>query len=496
MKHTFSIFVSSVQKELTEERRALKDYVTRDPFLGRFFPDVFLFEDLPAQDQRPDALYLAEIESRDIYLGIFAQQYGWKDQEGLSPTAREFRHATHDASNHPERLIFVKGQGNDGRDPEMVDLIREADSQLKRSRFQDTSGFLREVYASLVAFLDRHNLVTVPPFDSAPSRRATMKDISPAKVREFLRLAEEKGRFRPVGPRSPAHVLRHFHLLAQDQPTQAGLFLFGENPARLLPQTQLHCLHFNGTVKRKPIEDQQAYEGTAFETIDAAHRFVLGKLATRVGVTTSGASAPVQPEIPAFVVREALVNAVAHRDYTSDGFVQAIVFSDRVEVWNPGHLPPGLTERDLREAHGPLPRNPLIAEPLFRAGYAEKAGSGTTDMIDACRAVGIPEPDFQQRGPHFAVTLWREWLTDEVLVGLGLNERQLKALPAIRRQSRFANSDYQAATGSSRATAKRDLEALIAKGLIVPKGSGRGAYYEFTRKRPNNGPNGSPEGEA
>ena len=299
MKHTFSIFVSSVQKELADERRALKEYITHDPFLGRFFPDVFLFEDLPAQDQRPDALYLAEIERRDIYLGIFGQQYGWKDHEGLSPTAREFQHASRDAPNRPERLIFVKGQGNDGRDPEMIDLIRAADTQLKRSRFHDTSGLLREVYASLVAFLDRHHLVTIPPFDSAPCRRATMKDISSGKVREFLRLAEEKGRFRPVGPRSPNHVLRHFHLLDQDRPTQAGLFLFGENPARLLPQTQLHCLHFKGTMKRKPIEDQQAYEGTAFETIDAAHRFVLGKLAARVGVATTGsASAPVSRRSP------------------------------------------------------------------------------------------------------------------------------------------------------------------------------------------------------
>ncbi|MCF7732693.1 MAG: hypothetical protein K9N23_13470 [Akkermansiaceae bacterium] len=241
-------------------------------------------------------------------------------------------------------------------------------------------------------------------------------------------------------------------------------------------------------MKRKPIEDQQAYEGTAFETIDAAHRFVLGKLAARVGIATTGsASAPVQPEIPAFVIREALVNAVAHRDYNSDGFVQAIVFSDRVEVWNPGRLPPGLTELDLREPHGPLPRNPLIAEPLFRAGYAEKAGSGTTDMIDACRAAGVPEPDFKQHGPHFVVTLWRDWLTDEVLAGLGFNDRQMLAVAMIKRQSRITNREYQDLTGASRPTAIRDLDLLVRLGVLERHGEGRGSHYlrgrGLTRKR-------------
>jgi predicted HTH transcriptional regulator len=120
-----------------------------------------------------------------------------------------------------------------------------------------------------------------------------------------------------------------------------------------------------------------------------------------------------------------------------------IVFSDRVEIWNPGRLPAGLSEEDLRHPHGPLPRNPLLAEPLFRAGYAEKAGSGTTDMIDACSDAGVPEPTFKQHGPPFVVTLWRDWLTDDVLAGLGLNERQLKALTAIRRQTRRAEAIRQ-----------------------------------------------------
>ena len=117
MKRIFSIFVSSVQKELAVERRAVKDYITRDPMLGRFFPDVFLFEDLPARDQRPDGRYIGEIDRRDIYLGIFGLTYGAKDLDGLSPTAREFQQATHEAPNQPERIIFIKGLDDSDREP-------------------------------------------------------------------------------------------------------------------------------------------------------------------------------------------------------------------------------------------------------------------------------------------------------------------------------------------------------------------------------------------
>lgn len=123
MKRIFSIFVSSVQKELAVERRAVKEYITRDPMLGRFFPDVFLFEDLPARDQRPDGRYIGEIDRRDIYLGIFGLTYGTKDLDGLSPTAREFQHATHEATNQPERIIFIKGLDDSDREPEMSKLF-------------------------------------------------------------------------------------------------------------------------------------------------------------------------------------------------------------------------------------------------------------------------------------------------------------------------------------------------------------------------------------
>ena len=109
------IFISSVQKELAAERRALKDYIQGDPFLGRFF-EVFLFEDLPASGRRANAVYLKEVDRCDMYLALFGNEYGYEDADGLSPTEeREFDHAT---AAGKERLVFIKGNDRGRPTPE------------------------------------------------------------------------------------------------------------------------------------------------------------------------------------------------------------------------------------------------------------------------------------------------------------------------------------------------------------------------------------------
>ncbi len=476
----YSLFISSVQKEFATERRAVKDFITNDPLLSRFISDVFLFEDIPARDRKPDDIYLNEVEQRDIYLAIFGNEYGWKNKDGKSPTELEFEHAT---NTHRERLIFVKGNDDEVRDPEMAKLVARAGRQVTRRRFSDTPGLIREVYASLVESLENRGVLRSTPFDGSVCDGATLRDIDKSSVTAFVETAESVGRLKLKGSRAPKSVLQNFNLLRDGRPTNAAILLFGKNPRRFFNNVQVHCLHFHGTEKRKPIASQQPYEGRLIEVIDEAVEFVLGKIDRRVGTHATSTQAPVTFEIPRPVIVEAIVNAVAHRNYNHNGFIQVIVFADRIEVWNPGELPPGLTPELLRKPHGPIPRNPLIAEPLFRIKYAEKVGTGTTDMIADCRAAGLPEPDFEQRGPHFVVTLWRDWLTAEVLAGLNLNERQLQAVAHVKKTGRITNSEYQQLTGTTRKTAARDLVDLIEKGVFVRLGEKRGSHYMLAGKK-------------
>ena len=111
-------------------------------------------------------------------------------------------------------------------------------------------------------------------------------------------------------------------------------------------------------------------------------------------------------ELPIEAVTEAIVNAVAHRDYFSNGSVQVMLFKDRLEIWNPGHLPFGLTAAKLRLPHASIPANPLLAEPMYLAGFIERMGTGTGDMISKCVHFGLKEPEFIQ-DEVFRVVMWR-----------------------------------------------------------------------------------------
>jgi hypothetical protein len=146
------IFVSSVQKEFAKVRTDLKAFLLGDAFLRRFVAEVFLFEELPARDQRSDEVYLTEVARSDIYLGLLGNDYGSEDAGGVSPTEREYDEATR---LRKARLIYVWGRGDGARSPKMLRMIGKASNDLVRRRVEDESALRGEVYASLVDHLER-----------------------------------------------------------------------------------------------------------------------------------------------------------------------------------------------------------------------------------------------------------------------------------------------------------------------------------------------------
>ena len=383
------IFISSVQSEFAEERAALRDYIRADPLTRRFF-EVFLFEDVPASDRRPDQLYLDEVERCDIYVGLFGFDYGNEDGEGVSPTEREFDRATAVGAH---RLIFVKGTG-DARHPKMQALIRKAQTGLIRKRFNTTAELVAGLYAALVEYLEGKELIRSGPFDAAPCAKATLDDLDIEQMAQFIRTARHVRQFPLPEGTPPEQLLEHLNLLNDGRLTNAAVLLFGRAPQRFLMSSEVRCAHYHGTRVAKPIPSYQVYKGTAFELVDQAVDFVLSKINRSIGTRAESARAPRKYEIPAEVVTEAVVNAVAHRDYTSNGSVQVMLFADRLEIRNPGRLPAPLTLEMLREAHSSVPGNPLLAGSLYLTAYIERMGTGTLDMIRRCAEAGLPEPEF------------------------------------------------------------------------------------------------------
>jgi len=401
---TYRLFISSVQKELADERAALRDYLCGDALLRRFF-EPFLFEDLPATDQRADACYLEEVQKCDIYLGIFGNKYGREDADGLSATHREFNRATELGK---VRLIYVKGANDADRDPKMAGLITQAGSALIRKRFNSAEELVAGVYASLIRLLEERELIRFSPFDASFCRNAVLEDLDNEKITRFLGLAR-RGRSFPLPEETPPlEVLTHLNLLDKGRPTHAAVLLFGKKPQRFLINSEVRCAHFHGFEVEKPIPSYQVYKGTVFDLVDQAKDFVLSKIDLWTGDRSQGFQVPTAYEIPQEAVAEAIVNAVCHRDYTSNASVQVMLFKDRLEIWNPGSLPPNLTLEKLRGPHASVPANPLLAEPLYLTKYIERMGTGIRDMIDRCKDAGLSEPEIRIDSGSWITTIRRK----------------------------------------------------------------------------------------
>ena len=476
------IFVSSVQKEFGQVRLDLKAFLLGDAVLRRFVSEVFLFEELSAADRPADQVYLAEVERCDIYLGIFGYDYGYEDEKGISPTEREFDHATRHGKT---RLVYVWGLDDERRAPKMQQLVRKASSGLIRRRIDDASALRAEVYASLVDHLDALGALRVPPFDTAACDRAGLKDLSRKRISWFLETARRERGF-PLKPNTATEaLLTHLNLLDGGKPTNAALLLFGNDPQRFHRTAETKCVHCHGTEYRRPFASLQVYGGDLFAQADQTLDFVLAKINRAIGTRAASITAPATYELPPDAVGEAIVNAIAHRDYHSNASVEVRLFADRLEVWNPGSLPGTLTFDSLRKDHPSVPYNPLLAESLYLARYIERVGSGTQTMIELCREAGLPEPQFEQREGFFVTTLWRDWLTDAVLAGFNLNHRQLAGLALLRAEGRLASARYQEETGVSRQTATRDLEDMVEKGILERRGERRGAFYIRAKGMPH-----------
>jgi ATP-dependent DNA helicase RecG len=399
------IFISSVQKEFAGERNALAGYLAGDPLLRRFF-DTFLFErDVPASDHRPDTVYLDEVAKCDLYLGLFGDDYGRQNGDGLSSTHLEFNEATRLGKI---RLIFVKGATDDAKHPKMRALIRGAADSLVRRRFNSAEELVAGVYASLVRVLEERELLRTRPFDATFCRDASLADLDEDKITRFLELARRGRNFPLPSGTPPRDVLAHLNLLDRGRPTHAAILLFGRQPQRFLITSEVKCAHFHGTEVAKPIPSYQVYKGTVFDLVDQAKDFVLSKIDLWVGTREHGTQVPTKYEIPQEVVAEAIVNAVVHRDYTSNASVQVMLFKDRLEVRNPGSLPPTLTLEQLRGPHASVPHNPLLAEPMYLTKYIERMGTGIRDMIRRCRDAGLPEPEIRLDGGSFVLTIRRK----------------------------------------------------------------------------------------
>jgi ATP-dependent DNA helicase RecG len=316
---------------------------------------------------------------------------------------------------------------------------------------------------------------------------ATFDDLDPKQIEAYR---QELDRRRPG---SPLIRLSTEELLAQvgalggkskRRPTLAGILFFGREPQRFYPSLTVTFMHFAGssTARADPEAplylDNREFSGILPAVIDAARSTLYDKLGKKAMV--DGFVRQELLEYPEFAFREAIVNAVGHRDYSLEGsFVQIRLFADRLEIQSPGGLGGQLTVDNI--VYEQFTRNPHVMGLLEDYGYVERRGLGVDQMIRSMREAGREPPVFEDRGTSFWVTLkGREGapvISQSDVTRLGLNERQVAALEFLAARGRLTNREYQQEFDISERTALYDLQGLVEAGIVLPVSSGRGRYY-------------------
>jgi len=311
-------------------------------------------------------------------------------------------------------------------------------------------------------------------WDASVERKATWADLDGRRVREYVTVIRQTGR-RPIPARtSEREVLRKLDLLAGTGPTRAAILLFGKTPTRFYPSAFIKLGRFRSPTL---IVDDRKVSGSLLNQVEETMAWLRERLQTRFEVT-GRPQRDVIWEYPLEAVREAIVNAVCHRDYLSAAHIQVRLHDDHLEIWNPGGLPVPLTPADLLRDHDSIPRNPKIAAAFYFAGLVEQWGTGTIRMAAALRDAGHSEPEFDvKRAGRLRVILWQGPAAKARLQEMGLNSRQVQLMDYVREHGRITNRAYRELTGLSDEAARREIAGLLDHGLLEQVGKGRSTAY-------------------
>ena len=322
--------------------------------------------------------------------------------------------------------------------------------------------------------------------DQSPCPGAALDDLDMAHVEAYRQELERRRPGTPLGRKPVEELLVQVGAAVKTRgrllPTLTGMLFFGQEPQQFYPAFTITFVHFAGssTARSMPNEplylDNREFRGTLPSMIEGARATIFEKLSKRAMM--DGFVRQDVPEYPEFAYREAILNAVSHRDYSLEGsFVQLRLFADRLEVQSPGGLGGHLTVDNI--IYEQFTRNPHIVRLLEDLGYVEHRGLGVDRMIRAMVESGLKPPIFEDRGSSFWVILRRAAPVPVApeLPNLGLNERQIQALDYLRTHGRLTNRDYQDEFEVSERTALYDLQGLVDVGLTLPVSSGRGRYY-------------------
>jgi len=271
------------------------------------------------------------------------------------------------------------------------------------------------------------------------------------------------------------HLIENLQLNESDFLKRASVLLFHPEPERFVTGAYIKIGYFETD---DGLKFQDEIHGNLFDQIEKTMGLLFTKY-IKSEISYEGINRIEKYEYPRTAIREALLNAIAHKDYSGGTPIQISIYIDKIIFWNEGQLPENWTIENLLIKHPSKPYNPDIANTLFRSGYIESWGRGTLKMIRECELVGLPNPIYFYDMSGFFVKFRKDNYNQKYLKSINLNERQIKAVLYLKENKKITNSDYQTLNAVSKATATRDLTEIVEKFKIFKRTGeiGAGTYY-------------------
>jgi len=302
-------------------------------------------------------------------------------------------------------------------------------------------------------------------FDDSICEGASLEGIDEKSVERFANLAASSGRLN-ASKLSVEEILRKLDLAHESKLKNGAIMLFGKKPLESFNVWGIRCAVLSSGGEFEAIEE---FNENIMNSIEKVMDFILQNI--RKEMRFEGLRRIETPSIPPEAIREALINAMAHRDYFFPSFIYVSIFPDYLEIKNPGRLE-GMGIDDLSKIHPSVIKNARIANVLFLAGYIEKWGSGTLKMINLMREKNLMDPEFASNS-MFSVKLFSQKME--------LNDRERFILKELEKHGRIIPSDISKKMHVSITTAINDLKHLVKLNFAEKVGKNKGSHYKYVK---------------
>ena len=362
-----------------------------------------------------------------------------------------------------------------------VVLIHIAESSIKpvavRGRCYKRVGNSNRVM-SAQEIVQMHLNATGQTWDQRLAANAGSGDIDPKKVQWYLTQREEVRNVAKPQDMDATELLRNIKGgNGEGTPTHAGILFFGNYPQRFFQNAQLRVVRFKGISVTHPVINRLDCSGTLWEMVDAAEEFIRKNIRLLSFRTSKSFQRDDKFEYPLKALREAIINALIHRNYQKHSDVRVFIFDTRVEVINPGTFPEGVSPD--APVHEPV--NPTLSQFMYDIGFIERYGSGIKMMKRLSKEWGNKAPRYEFH-PLETKIIFDSPIQENTFIEIDdiseqLNERQRNAFSYVQRHGQIATKEYVEINSVSRQTAYAELADLTKKGLFTAIGKGRGTRY-------------------